>query len=74
MEGIATFKYLGIPLDDYWPSVQRNIMRARLFWGRLGTLILREGADPRLAAMFYRDVVQDISLYGSEKWLLLSEM
>ena len=25
--------------DDDWPAVRRNIMHARLVWGRLGTLI-----------------------------------
>ena len=25
--------------DDDWPAVQRKIMRERLVWGRLGTLI-----------------------------------
>ena len=49
-------------------------MRARLVWGRLGTLIRREGAYPRVAAMFYREVAQAILLYGSEMWVLLAKM
>ena len=49
-------------------------MRASSFWGRLGTLLQREGADPRVTAMFYRAVVQAILLYGSETWVILAAM
>ena len=42
VEGVATVRYLGRTLDqmdDDWPAVRQNIMRARSIWGRLGTLI-----------------------------------
>ena len=42
VENVQTFRYLGRPLDqtyDYWTDVRRNIMRARLVLGRLGTLL-----------------------------------
>ena len=74
---MENFKYLWRTLDqtdDYWPALWRNIMCARLVWGRLGTLIRREGADPRVAEMFYRAVVQAILLYGLEKWVILAAM
>ena len=44
VEGVENFKYLGRPLDqrgDDWPTFWRNNMRARSFWGRLGTLLRR---------------------------------
>ena len=47
VENVLTFQYLGKPLDqtdDDWPDVRQKIMRARSFWGRLGTLLRREGA------------------------------
>ena len=53
VENVLTFRYLGRPLDqtdDGWPTVRRNIMLARLVWGRLGTLLWREGADPKVPA------------------------
>ena len=62
-----TFRYLGRPLDqtyDDWLSVWRNIMRASLVWGRLGTLLRWEGSEPRVSEIFYREVVQAILLYG----------
>ena len=77
MEDVATFRYLGRPLDqtyDEWPTLRRNIMRARLVWGGLGTLLQREGSDPRVEEMFYRAVVQAILLYGLDTWVLLEAM
>ena len=77
VEGMATFRYLGRTLyqmDDDCPDVRRNIMHARFLWGVLGTLIRQEGADLRVAAIFYRAVVQEILLYGLEMWSLLAEI
>ena len=39
---VATFRYLGRTLDqtdDDWTAIQRNIIRVRLVWGRLGILL-----------------------------------
>ena len=75
VDNVPTFRYLGRPLyqtDYYCPAVQRNIMRARPVWGRLGGLIRREGADTKALGIFYRAVVQAIILYGSETWILLA--
>ena len=77
LEGVSIFRYLGRTLDqtdDDCPELRRNIMRARLVWGRLGTMLRQEGVDPRVAEMFYRAVVQEILLYGVDKWVLLAEM
>ena len=44
VEGVATFRYLGSPLDQTyydWPDVWRNIMCTRLVWGILGELLQR---------------------------------
>ena len=52
-------------IDDDFPAVRRNIMRARLDCGRLGTLLRWEGADPKVSEGFYRAVVQVVLLLGS---------
>ena len=47
---VPTFWYLVIPLDqmdDDFPDVRRNIMHSGSVWGRLGTLLQREGHNPR---------------------------
>ena len=72
VEGVENFKYLGQNLDqtdDDWPSVRKNIMRARLVWGRLGTLMRREGEEPRVLEIFDRAVAQAVLLFGSETWV-----
>ena len=77
VENVPTFQYLGQPLDqkdDDWPDVRQNIMCARSVWGRLGTLLRREGVDTKVSASFYRAVVRAILLYGSETWVLLASI
>ena len=77
VDNITTFRYLGRPLDqtdDDWPAVWQNIMRARSVWGILGTLLQREGEEPRVSEIFYRALVQAILLYGSETWVLFAKM
>ena len=77
VQNVTTFQYLVRPIDqtyDDWLAVRQNIMRARLVWGRLGKLLRREGADPRVTEMFYRAVVQEILLHGSKTWVLCAEM
>ena len=49
-------------------------MREKSIWGRLGTLLRREGTEQRVSAIFYRAVVQVFLLTGSETWVLLATM
>ena len=68
IEGVDNFKYLLQMLDrseDEWPAVRRNVGKARRLWSRLGKLIKREGKDPRVSGMFYREVVQAVLLFGA---------
>ena len=73
IEGVDTFKYLWRILDrsdDDWPAVLRNVRNACGVWIRLGKLFRREGAEPRVSAMFYQEVVQAVLLFGAETWIL----
>ena len=58
--------------ENNWPEIRRNTKQARMVWGRLGKLLRREGANPRLAEMFYRTVAKLVLLFGLETWVLLS--
>ena len=74
---MTTFRYLRIPsyqMGDDWPDVRRNIMHATSVWEILGTLLWREGAEHKVSEIFYRAVVQEILLYGSETWVILVSM
>ena len=56
IEGVETFKYLGRILDrsdDNWLAVLQNVSKVRRVWNRLGELLQREGAEPRVSAVFY---------------------
>ena len=48
VEGEKNFKHMGRTVDqtdDDLPVVRQNIMHTRLVWGRLGTLLQREGVE-----------------------------
>jgi len=67
------FQYLGRPLsstDDNWPAIYKNLSNARKHWGVVSRVWTREGADPRVMAMFYKAVVQSVLLYGCETWVV----
>ena len=49
-------------------------MRVRSVYGRLGTLLQREGEDPKVSESFYRAMVQALILYGLETWVLSALM
>ena len=60
IEGVETFKYLGPVLersDDYSPAVLRNSGKAYLVWRRIGKLLRRNEADPRVSEMLYWEVL-----------------
>ena len=69
IKGVETFKYLGRILDlsdEDWPEDLQNLGKARRVWNRLGKILKREGAEPRVYAMFYRAVVQSVLCFGAE--------
>ena len=73
LEGVEVFKYLGRLLaqdDDDVQAVRQQIRKARGTWARVGQVLQGENAAPRIAAKFYKAVVQSVLLYGSETWNL----
>ena len=44
--------------------------KARGTWARIGQVLRREIAPPRVSAKFYKAIVQSVLLYGSETWVL----
>ena len=51
-----------------------NVNQDQRVWGRLGKFLRREGAEPKVAEMFYRVVTQTVLLFGSETWVLPAAM
>ena len=69
---VTQFKYLGriLATDDAdSAAIRRNISRARGVWGRIATIIAKEGVPPIIAGMFYQAVVASVLLFGSETWV-----
>jgi hypothetical protein len=51
-------------------AVQCQLRKAQGTWARIGQVLRSENATPRLAAKFYKAIVQAVLLYGSETWNL----
>ena len=73
MEQVEVFKYLGRLLaqdDDDIQTIRAQLQKARATWARVGQVLRAENVPPRVAAKFYKAVVQAVLLYGSETWVL----
>ena len=46
------------------------MLKTRGVWARVGQVLRQENVEPRVAAKFYKVVVQAVLLYGSETWNL----
>jgi hypothetical protein len=73
LERVEVFKYLGRLLaqdDDDIQAIRAQLRKARATWARVGQVLRAENVPPRVAAKFYKAVVQAVLLYGSETWVL----
>jgi hypothetical protein len=73
LEWVEVFKYLGHLLaqdDDDAQAIRQQMRKARGVWARVGQVLRGENVTPRVAATFYKAVVQAILLYGSKTWNL----
>ncbi len=73
LERVEVFKYLGCLLaqdNDNAQAIQQQLQKARGVWARVGQVLRGENTAPRIAAKFYKAVVQALLLYGSEMWNL----
>ena len=74
---VTLFKYLGRVLtavDDNWPAVVGNLQKAQMSWAWMTRILEREGASPRVLGMFFKAVVQEVLLFGSETWVMTPDM
>jgi len=73
LKQVEVFKYLGRLLaqdDDDIQAIRAQLQKARATWDRVGQVLRAENVPPRIAAKFYKAVVQAVLLYGSETWVL----
>jgi hypothetical protein len=72
LEHVEVFRYLGRLLsqdDNDIQAVRSQLCKARRTWARIGQVLRRENAPPRVNAKFYKAIVQSVLLYGSETWV-----
>jgi hypothetical protein len=77
LDSVRAFLYLGHKLsssDDDWLDIIKSLVKARQRWDRISRVLTREGATPRVSAMFYKAVIQTVLLYGSETWVLTARI
>ncbi len=75
LEQVEVFKYLGRLLaqdDNDIQAIRAQLRKARATWARVGQVLQAENVPHRIAAKFYKAVVQAVLLYGSETWVLLT--
>ncbi len=73
LERVEVFKYLGRLLaqdDDDIQAIRAQMRKTRATWARVGQVLRAENVPPRIAAKFYKAVIQAVLLYGSEMWVL----
>jgi hypothetical protein len=73
LEQVEVFKYLGCLLvqdDNNAQAIRQQLQKARGVWAHVGQVLRGENTAPRIAAKFYRKVVQVVLLYRSKRWNL----
>ena len=73
LERVEVFKYFGRLLaqdDNDTQAIGQQLRKARSIWARVGQVLRGENVGPRIAAKFYKTVVQAVLLYGSKMWNL----
>ena len=73
LERVEVFRYLGRLLsqdDDDIQAVRSQLRKVRGMWARIGQVLRKENASPRVSAKFYKAIVQSVLLYGSEMGVL----
>jgi hypothetical protein len=73
LERVEVFKYLGRLLaqdNNDAQAIRQQLQKAWGVWAHVSQVLRGENVGPRIAAKFYKAVVQAVLLYGSETWNL----
>ena len=74
---VTSFKYLGRVLtaaDDDLPEVLGDLRKVRKSWSRMDMILRQEGVIPRVLGVFFKAVVKEVLLFGSNTWVLTPRM
>ncbi len=75
LKKVKVFKYLGRMMaqdDNNVQAMRHQLHKARGTWACVGQVLMSENVTQRVAAKFYKAVVQAILLYGSKTWNLMT--
>ena len=77
LTSVSLYKYLAkitLALNDDWPVVAGNLMKARNIWARLSRILGREWSNPQVTGMLFKAVVQVVLLFRLEMWVVTPHM
>ena len=71
---VTELKYLGRILMASYDDLPAVVGNLRKSWAWLSRILEREGANPRVSGMFFKEVVQAVLLFWSETWVMIPRM
>jgi hypothetical protein len=77
IEQVDVFRYLGRPMsadDNDRHALYHNLRKAQQRWAMVSRVLTREGATPKISAMFYKAVCMSVLLFSSETWVLTEDI
>ena len=57
-------------LDNDCPTVAENLIKERMKWDRISSILGWKGANTRVSGIFFKAVVQEVLLFGLETWVV----
>ena len=69
LDSVSTFNYLGVTIvfnNINWEYLYQNMRKEKRCWLMVSGVLAKIRATVRTIAIFYKAVVQDVLLYGSE--------
>ena len=73
LASVSPIKYLErvlTELENNWPAVFMNLMKAWMKWDKMLRILVWEGVDARTSSTLYKAVVQAVILFGSKMWVM----
>ena len=77
VERVTQFRYLGRTLkeiDSDLPALHRNVRNAQAVWRRPTKMLLWGQGGSQVSALFYREEIQALLMFGLESWVLSDAM
>ena len=70
---VTSFEYLGrviLAVQDDWLAVIQKMVKARMVWRRMSSILSREEVKPWVSRFFFKAVIQSVFIFGAETWVV----